>query len=90
MAAKLNFDLDDLTNAALKRMVKQLLTASDADEKSILEQLNQRAKGKPEKNDLADLDEEMHGKPDTPKVEDDEIPDGEELPDVPNQKKRKS
>lgn len=90
MAAKLNFDLDDLTNAALKRMVKQLLTASDADEKSILQQLESRAKRKPEKNDLADLDEEMHGKPDTPMVEDDEIPDGEELPDVPNQKKRKS
>jgi hypothetical protein len=88
--AKLNFDLDDLTNAALKRMVKQLLTASDADEKSILQQLESRAKRKPEKNDLADLDEEMHGKPDTPMVEDDEIPDGEELPDVPNQKKRKS
>lgn len=90
MAAKLNFDLDDLTNAALKRMVKQLLTSSDADEKSILQQLESRAKRKPEKNDLADLDEEMHGKPDTPMVEDDEIPDGEELPDVPNQKKRKS
>lgn len=88
--AKMNFDLDDLTNSALKRMVKQLLTASDADEKSILQKLEARAKRKPEKNDLADLDEEMHGKPDTPMVEDDEIPDGEELPDVPNQKKRKS
>jgi hypothetical protein len=88
--AKMNFDLDDLTNSALKRMVKQLLTASDADEKSIMQQLQARAKRKPEKNDLADLDEEMHGKPDTPMVEDDEIPDGEELPDVPNQKKRKS
>jgi hypothetical protein len=88
--AKMNFDLDDLTNSALKRMVKQLLTASDADEKSIMQKLEDRAKRKPEKNDLADLDEEMHGKPDTPMVEDDEIPDGEELPDVPNQKKRKS
>ena len=87
--AKMNLDLDDLTNSALKRLVKQLLVADDADEQAIMDKLSKRAT-KPEKNDLADLDEEMHGKPDTPMVEDDEIPDGEELPDVPNQKKRKS
>lgn len=85
---RVDFDLDDLTNSALKRMVKQLLTASDADEKSILQKLEARAKRAPEKNDLADLDEEMHGKPDTPEVEDDGY-DGE-LPDVPGKKKRKS
>lgn len=88
MAAKVNFDLDDLTNAALKRMVKQLLTASDEDEKSILEQLSRKAKSKPAKNDLADLDEEMHGKPNTPEVEDDDIPEGEELADIPTKRKK--
>lgn len=85
---KINFDLDDLTNAALKRMVKQLLTASDGEEKSILEKLNQKARKAPEKNDLADLDEEMHGKPNTPKVTDDDLPyeGDDELPDVPKKK----
>lgn len=80
--AKINFDLEDLTNAALKRLVKQLLTASDGDEKKVMSKLSQ-----PAKNDLADLDEEMHGKPNTPEVEDeDEIEEGEELPPVPKKK----
>jgi hypothetical protein len=85
--AKIDFDLDDLTNAALKRLVKQLLIADDAEEKKIMSRLGKRA----EKNDLADLDEEMHGKPDTPLVEseDDDGEDGE-LADVPGKKKRKS
>lgn len=64
---KLNFDLEDLTNAALKRMVKQLLLASDSDEAALV-----RKATKPAKNELADLDEEMHGKPNTPQVEDDD------------------
>jgi len=68
---RVNFDLDDLTNAALKRLVKQLLTADDAEEKAILSKLSKKAT---EKNDLADLDEEMHGKPRTPMVEDDDMP----------------
>lgn len=63
---KVNFDLDDLTNAALKRMVKQLIAASDSEEKKILKRLASK-----DNNDLADLDEEMHGRPKTPKVEDD-------------------
>ena len=82
---KVDFDLDDLTNAALKRLVKQLLTADDAEEKKIMSRLGKRA----EKNDLADLDEEMHGKPDTPEVEDEDIGEDGELPDVPGKKKRK-
>lgn len=87
---KINFDLDDLTNAALKRMVKQLLTASDGEEKSILQKLHQKARKAPEKNDLADLDEEMHGKPNTPKVTDDDLPyeGDDELPDVPKKGKK--
>lgn len=84
--AKIDFDLDDLTNSALKRLVKQLLLADDAEEKQIMSRLGKRA----EKNDLADLDEEMHGKPDTPEVEDDETDEDGELPDVPGKKKRKS
>jgi hypothetical protein len=83
--AKIDFDLDDLTNSALKRLVKQLLIADEAEEKKIMSRLGKRA----EKNDLADLDEEMHGKPDTPKVEDEDIGEDGELPDVPGKKKRK-
>ena len=84
--AKIDFDLDDLTNSALKRLVKQLLLADEAKEKKIMSRLGKRA----EKNDLADLDEEMHGKPDTPEVEDDDTGEGGELPDVPGKKTRKS
>ncbi len=74
---KIDLDLDDLTNAALKRMVKQLLTASDGEEKSILQQLMSKAKGgkekpKPPKNDLADLVEEKRGKYNAPAVEEDD------------------
>jgi hypothetical protein len=79
---KINFDLDDLTNSALKRLVKQLVTASDKDEKKILDRLMKGAKAHEdseskgeedkERNDLTDLDEEMHGKPNTPMVEDDD------------------
>lgn len=88
--AKINFDLDDLTNAALKRLVKQLLTASDSEEKEIMDRLGKQSKKKSEKNDLADLDEEMHGKPRTPQVEDDDLPyeGDDELPDVPKKGKK--
>ena len=74
---KVNFDLDDLTNAALKRLVKQLITADEAEERKILKRLTSK-----DKNDLADLDEEMHGKPNTPKDEDNDNPfdDDEEKP----------
>lgn len=81
---RIDFDLDDLTNAALKRLVKQLLTADEAEEKKIMSRLSKRS----EKNDLADLDEEMHGKPDTPMVEEDDTGIGGELPDVPGKKKK--
>lgn len=77
---KLNLDLDDMTNAGLKRLVKQLLAADEEKEKKLL--------AKAQKNDLADLDEEMHGKPNTPKVEDDDLPGDGELADVPKGKKR--
>lgn len=89
--ARIDFDLDDLTNAALKRLVKQLLTADDNEERKIMRQLSQKSK-KPSKNELADLDEEMHGKPNTPEVGDDDLPyDGDdELPDVPAKKGRKN
>ena len=84
---KIDFDLDDLTNSALRRMVKQLLTANEAEERKILDKLKKRA----EKNDLADLDEEMHGKPNTPMVTDDDLPyeGDDDLPDVPQKKGKK-
>jgi hypothetical protein len=87
--ARIDFDLDDLTQAGLKRLVKQLLAASDEEEKKIIAKLGKNEK-KP-KNDLADLDEEMHGKPNTPMVEDDDGPeDGEEMPEFPKKKGKKS
>lgn len=88
--ARIDFDLDDLTNAALKRLVKQLLVADDAEEQKIVKRLGK--KSKEDKNELADLDEEMHGKPNTPKVTDDDLPfDGDdELPDVPKRKGKKN
>jgi hypothetical protein len=86
--ARIDFDLDDLTQAGLKRLVKQLLSASDEEEKKIIAKLGKDEK-KP-KNDLADLDEEMHGKPNTPMVEDDDGPeDGEEMPEFPKKKGKK-
>lgn len=84
---KLEFDFRDLNRAALERMVKQLLTASDKEERDMMKKLQKRA----EQNDLADLDEEMHGKPNAPDVTDDDLPyDGDdELPDVPKKKGKK-
>ena len=81
---RIDFDLDDLTNSALKRLVKQLLTASDEEEKKIMDKLSKRSK-KPEKNELADLDEEMHGKPNTPEVEDDDA-FGDDMPEKKGKK----
>jgi L-2-hydroxyglutarate oxidase LhgO len=84
---KMEFDFRDLNRAALERMVKQLLTASDKEERDMMKKLQKRA----EKNDLADLDEEMHGKANAPDVTDDDLPyDGDdELPDVPKKKGKK-
>lgn len=84
---KMEFDLRDLNRTALERMVKQLLTASDKEERDMMKQLQKRA----EKNDLADLDEEMHGKPNAPDVTDDDLPykGDDELPDVPKKKGKK-
>ena len=78
---KMQMDIGDLTKGALERLVKQLLTASEQEEKEILKRLDG-------KNDLADLDEEMHGKPNTPEVEDDDLPK-KELADLPKKKGKK-
>jgi hypothetical protein len=89
--SRIDLDLDDLTNAALKRLVKQLLVADDDEERKIVNSLGKK-KPKEGKNDLADLHEEMHGKPNTPKVTKDDLPydDEDELPDVPKQKGKKN
>ena len=92
--SKIDLDLDDLTNAALKRLVKQLLVADDSEEKKILRKLGQKLgphnakEEKAEKNDLADLHEEMHGKPNTPEVTKDDLPyeGDDELPEVPKKR----
>jgi len=81
--SRIDLGLDDLTNAALKRLVQQLLSANESEERKLLSKIGS-------KNDLADLDEEMHGKPNTPQVEDDDMPDDdEELPEVPKPKGKK-
>jgi hypothetical protein len=77
----MQMDIGDLTKGALERLVKQLLTASEQEEKEILKKLDG-------KNDLADLDEEMHGKPNTPEVDDDDLP-MKELADLPKKKGKK-
>lgn len=95
--ARIDFDLDDLTQAGLKRLVKQLLAASDEEEKKLTAKLgkhsNEKSEEKPSrrKNDLADLHEEMHGKANAPEVTDDDLPyDGDdELPDVPTKRSKK-
>lgn len=76
--AKIDLDLDDLTNAALKRMVKQLLIAEDGEEEKILASLSKQQKKKKkndDKNELADLKEETKGKAPIVEVEDDEMED---------------
>jgi hypothetical protein len=88
---KLDLDLDDMlegfTRDGMKRFVKRLLSASEAEEKKLLSKLNSEES----KNDLADLDEEMHGKHSAPKVTDDDLPyeGDDELPDVPKKKGKK-
>lgn len=79
---KMEMELGDLTKGALERLVKQLLTANEQEEKQILKRLDG-------KNDLADLDEEMHGKPNTPAVEDDDLPQ-DELAEPPKKKRSKN
>jgi hypothetical protein len=59
--------LEGFTRDGMKKFVKRLLMASEAEEKKLLAKLNED-----QPNELADLDEEMHGKPNTPQVEDDE------------------
>ena len=86
--ANMQLDLDDLTHAALKRLVQKLIAGDEASDAKAAKKL---AKDDEDKNDLADLDEEMHGKPNTPKVTRDDLPyeDGE-LPDVLPPKKKKA
>lgn len=93
--AHMQLDLDDLTNAALKRLVQKLLAGDGQLTKEMAvgeKEESGKTEGVPEtKNDLADLDEEMHGKPNTPKVTRDDLPyeDGE-LPDILPPKKKKA
>jgi len=81
---KIQMDIDEhlnrMTRDGMKKFVKELLAASEAEERKMLQ--------KAQKNDLADLDEEMHGKPNTPKVEDDDISDDDDdLPPVPKKRR---
>lgn len=66
--ARIDLDLDEMldgfTRDGMKKFVKKLLSATEAEEKEMLAQLDKRA-ASPEKesNDLADLKEEKKGKP---------------------------
>ena len=60
---RIEFDLDDLTTSALKRLVKQLIVAGEGEEQKILAKLQQNSKAEKESNDLADLKEEKNGAP---------------------------
>lgn len=64
--ARIDLDLDEMlegmTRDGMRRFVKKLLAANDAEQRNMLRKAG--------KNDLADLAEEMHGKPNTPEVED--------------------
>jgi hypothetical protein len=65
---KLDLDLEEMldgfTRDGMKRFVKKLLSASEAEEKELLSQLDKRvASAEKESNDLADLKEEKRGKP---------------------------
>lgn len=60
--AKIAFDVKDLTRGALERLVRQLVMATEEEEKELLSQLDQSDPEK-ESNDLADLREEKRGKP---------------------------
>lgn len=60
---RIEFDLDDLTTSALKRLVKQLIVAGEGEEQKILAKLQQNSKAEKESNDLADLKAEKNGAP---------------------------
>ena len=69
---KMNLGVDDLTKGALKRLVAELLAASDGEEQRILDRLAKQDESDKERNDLADLVEEKRGKPATIDAEDEE------------------
>lgn len=72
-------DVGDLTNAALKRIVRELMSSSSSEkDEELLGKAKQRSNDK-ERNDLVDLDEQMHGKPNTPSVEDTDLTDDEQM-----------
>jgi hypothetical protein len=66
--ARIDLDLDEMldgfTRDGMKKFVKRLLAAGEAEEREMLDKLDKRA-ATPEKesNDLADLKEEKSGKP---------------------------
>ena len=72
-------DVDKLTSAGLKELVRQLLSADEGKEKEIMDRLAKKAM-EPEKNDLADLHEEGHGKAPSIPVEDEDLPEGMKVP----------
>lgn len=63
MARNIRISLDDMTTSALKRIVMQLASADEEEEKKILASLADNSSDPlKESNDLADLTEEKRGK----------------------------
>jgi hypothetical protein len=61
--SKVDFSIDDLTKAALKRLVQQLLAATEGEQEKILAKLDEQKDADKEREDLANLKEETRGKP---------------------------
>lgn len=70
---KMDLDLDELlegmTRDGMRKFVKKLLTASEKEEREMLNSLSNASQEK-ESNDLADLREEKRGKPSEIDMED--------------------
>lgn len=77
MARNIRISLDDMTTSALKRIVMQLATADEEEEKKILASLADNSSDPlKESNDLADLTEEKRGKPSAVSTEDEPVRKG--------------
>jgi hypothetical protein len=61
--SKVDFSIDDLTKAALKRLVQQLLSATEGEQEKILAKLDEQKDADKEREDLTNLKEETRGKP---------------------------
>jgi hypothetical protein len=77
MARNVQLSLKDVTRSALERIIMQLATADEAEEKKILDSLADNASDPlKESEDLADLTEEKRGKPSPVSTEEEPVRKG--------------